>query len=56
MKTAISIADDIFRAAEQVAKRKGFSRSELYARAVAAMVRAKDDRELRYLVGEPAAA
>ena len=46
MKTAISIPDSIFRAAERVAKRKGLSRSELYARAIEAMVRAEDDQEV----------
>lgn len=34
MKTAISIPDRVFDAAERVAKRLGISRSELYARAV----------------------
>ncbi|MBV1878762.1 MAG: ribbon-helix-helix domain-containing protein [Pseudomonadales bacterium] len=34
MKTAISIPDQIFAAAEQTAKRLGISRSELYASAV----------------------
>ena len=34
MKTAISIPDPIFRAAEKLARRLGFSRSELYAKAV----------------------
>lgn len=34
MKTAISIPDRVFEAAERVAKRLGISRSELYARAV----------------------
>jgi metal-responsive CopG/Arc/MetJ family transcriptional regulator len=38
MKTAISIPDSIFQAAEQLAKRKGLSRSELYAQAVSAYV------------------
>ena len=46
MKTAISIPDAIFRAAERVAKRKGLSRSELYARAIEALVRAEDDHEI----------
>ncbi len=36
MKTAISIPDDLFEAAERVADRLGLSRSELYQRAVAA--------------------
>ena len=35
MKTAISIPDSIFEAAERLAKRLGLSRSELYSRAVA---------------------
>lgn len=35
MKTAISIPDEIFEAAELAAKRLGISRSQLYAKAVA---------------------
>ena len=35
MKTAISLPDDLFMAAEQAAGRLGMSRSQLYARAVA---------------------
>ena len=35
MKTAISIPDNIFQAAEQYAKTHGLSRSSLYAKAVA---------------------
>lgn len=46
MKTAISIPDAVYRAAERLAKRKGVSRSELYARAVEALVRAEDDDEV----------
>jgi len=38
MKTAISIPDNVFRAAERLARRLGLSRSELYARAVAEFV------------------
>jgi metal-responsive CopG/Arc/MetJ family transcriptional regulator len=34
MKTAISIPDSLFDAAERVAQRMGISRSELYRRAV----------------------
>ena len=34
VKTAISIPDAIFEEAERVAKRRGVSRSELYAKAV----------------------
>ena len=36
MKTAVSIPDDVFEKGEAVAKRLKMSRSELYARAVAA--------------------
>jgi|CXWL01.1.fsa_nt_gi metal-responsive CopG/Arc/MetJ family transcriptional regulator len=42
MKTAISIPDPIFEAAERLAKERGLSRSELYAQAVADYV--KDQR------------
>jgi metal-responsive CopG/Arc/MetJ family transcriptional regulator len=35
MKTAISIPDNLFEAAEKLARRLGISRSELYQRAVA---------------------
>lgn len=34
VKTAVSIPDSIFEAADQMAKRLGLSRSELYARAL----------------------
>ncbi|MGV0035208.1 MAG: hypothetical protein ACNYPE_09660 [Candidatus Azotimanducaceae bacterium WSBS_2022_MAG_OTU7] len=34
MKTAISIPDEVFNAAESTAKRLGMSRSQLYANAV----------------------
>lgn len=35
VKTAISIPDNLFEAAEKVARRLGISRSELYQRAIA---------------------
>jgi hypothetical protein len=38
MKTAISIPDRVFLSAEKLAVRLGVSRSELYAKAVAALV------------------
>ncbi len=38
MKTAISIPDPVFRAADELARSLGLSRSELYARAVAALL------------------
>jgi len=38
MKTAISIPDRVFRSAEQLAARLGVSRSELYSKALEALV------------------
>jgi len=35
VKTAISLPDEVFEEAERMARRRGMSRSELYARAVA---------------------
>ena len=43
MKTAVSIPDHVFRSAEKLAARLGVSRSELYAKAVAAMVEKHSD-------------
>ena len=43
MKTAVSIPDRIFRAAEQLAVRWGISRSELYAKALDALVEKHND-------------
>jgi metal-responsive CopG/Arc/MetJ family transcriptional regulator len=45
MKAAVSIPDATFRAADRLAKRKGISRSELYARAIAAMLHDEDEAE-----------
>lgn len=39
MKTAISIPDDIFSAADQFAQRSGLSRSELYTTAIVAYLK-----------------
>jgi metal-responsive CopG/Arc/MetJ family transcriptional regulator len=52
MKTAISIPDSIFQAAEQLAKRKGLSRSELYAQAVSAYVRAHRHDDVTELLNQ----
>jgi metal-responsive CopG/Arc/MetJ family transcriptional regulator len=41
MKTAISIPDEIFEEAERLAKVRGWSRSELYANAVSALVKSE---------------
>lgn len=38
MKTAISLPDALFKSGDQLAKRLGVSRSELYARALAEFV------------------
>jgi metal-responsive CopG/Arc/MetJ family transcriptional regulator len=38
MKTAISIPDDVFYAAEELSRRLGLSRSELYTKAVTAFL------------------
>lgn len=43
MKTAISIPDPLFQAAEQLAKRMRISRSELFQRAVQAFLREHQD-------------
>lgn len=40
MKTAISVPDPLFEAAEQFAHEQGWSRSELYARALRAYLQA----------------
>jgi hypothetical protein len=44
MKTAISIPDDLYRAAERAAKRLGLSRSELYRRALGAFLDRHSDK------------
>lgn len=46
MKTAISIPDPIFRAADSLAKRLGMSRSELFAQAVEAYIEAHKHKGL----------
>ncbi len=38
MKTAISIPDEVFCAAEELSRRLGMSRSQLYSQAVAAFI------------------
>jgi len=46
MKVALSIPDDLFEAAEAVAKRLGVSRSRLYATAVADFVAKQQGRKV----------
>ena len=44
MKTAISIPDDVFEAAEAAARRTGMSRSQLFVVAVKAFLKKHGDR------------
>lgn len=46
MKTAVSIPDSIFKAADRLASRLGVSRSELYARALERCLTAEDEDEV----------
>ena len=52
MKTAISIPDDIFQAAEQMAKRKKISRSELFTDAVQEYMRNHGEEDLAERINE----
>ena len=46
MKTAISIPDEVFAEAEQVAHNLGLSRSQLYTRAVTAFLKSQSADEI----------
>lgn len=46
MKTAVSIPDPLFEAAEQLARRHKLSRSQLYARALELMLNTEDDSDV----------
>lgn len=52
MKTAISIPDPIFKAAERLAKRMDMSRSELYTRAISYYVEEHKDEKITQLLNE----
>ena len=52
MKTAISIPDDVFDAAEDLAERLSMSRSELYSRAVAEFIRRRRGEGVTELLNE----
>lgn len=52
MKTAISLPDDLFEAAEDLARELGVSRSQLYARAVADYVARRRDEEVTAKLNE----
>lgn len=47
MKTAISIPDPLFKAAERAARRQKVSRSRFYARAVAAYLKSHRDKDIK---------
>jgi len=47
MKTAISIPDSLFRAAERAAKRQKVSRSCFYAKAVAAYLKSQQEKGIK---------
>ncbi len=50
MKTAISIPDPIFQAAEGLAHRLGMSRSQLYAKAIAEYMESHRDQNVTELL------
>jgi hypothetical protein len=52
MKTAISIPDELFRAAERAAKNLGLTRSELYRRALGAFLERHSDRSVTEALDE----
>ena len=52
MKTAISIPEEVFRSAEQLAQRLGLSRSELYSRAVSDLVARHSDETVKSQLNE----
>ena len=56
MKTAISIPDSVFQAAEDAAERLAMSRSELYTKAVEAFLRAQTAADVTRRLNEVYAA
>ena len=52
MKTAISIPDSIFQAADNLAQRLGVSRSELYVKAVSDYVNAHKYQDVKKLLDQ----
>jgi predicted transcriptional regulator len=46
VKTAVSLPDELFERADRTAKRLGLSRSELYARAIAAYLEKRRGSEI----------
>lgn len=56
MKTAISLSDELFNSADDLAQRQGMSRSELYAVALAEYVAKHRDEEITLRLNEVLAA
>ena len=56
MKTAISLPDELFKSANDLAQRQGMSRSELYAVALAEYVAKHRDEEITFKLNEVLAA
>ena len=59
MKTAVSLPDELFHAADRLARRLGISRSALYQRAIARFLEQQSDAEItaaldRVVAEEPA--
>jgi metal-responsive CopG/Arc/MetJ family transcriptional regulator len=52
MKTAISIPDSIFQAAEGLANRLGISRSELYSKAIAEYINSHKNHNITKTLNE----
>jgi len=52
MKTAVSIPDDLYQAAELAAEQLGLSRSELYRRALGAYLRDREDEGVTKALNE----
>jgi metal-responsive CopG/Arc/MetJ family transcriptional regulator len=52
METAVTIPEDIFEQGEELARRLGLSRNELYARALADLLRAHRDLEVTHRLNE----
>ena len=52
MKTAISVPDPVFEAAEDLAKRLGISRSQLYSTALARYLDSFDDEAITQALNE----
>jgi metal-responsive CopG/Arc/MetJ family transcriptional regulator len=52
MKTAISIPDPLFKAAEEAARRLDVSRSELYARALREFLAARREQDITERLNE----